>query len=105
MMEEVIRSGTGASVAGRGLDLAACRGQVYLCVAGKTGTDKGDGWFAGFTSRLICIVWVGFDDHRDFKLEGAKSALPIWVEFMRRAHAHREYRTVTPFEAPNGIVT
>jgi penicillin-binding protein 1B len=105
MMEEVIRSGTGASVAGRGLDLAACRGQVYLCVAGKTGTDKGDGWFAGFTSRLICIVWVGFDDHRDFKLEGAKSALPIWVEFMKRAHAHREYRTVIPFEAPDGIVT
>ena len=51
------------------------------------------------------MVWVGFDDNRDFKLEGAHSALPIWVEFMRRAHQHREYRNVRPFEAPDGIVT
>jgi penicillin-binding protein 1B len=104
MMEEVIRSGTAASVAGRGFDLAACRGQIYLCAAGKTGTSR-DGWFAGFTSKLICIVWVGFDDNRDFKLEGAHSALPIWVEFMKHAHQHREYRNVRPFEAPDGIVT
>ena len=50
-------------------------------------------------------MWVGFDDYRDFKLEGASSALPIWVEFMKRAHQHREYRNVHPFEAPDGIVT
>jgi membrane carboxypeptidase/penicillin-binding protein len=31
------------------------------------------------------VVWVGFDDHRDLKLEGAKSALPIWTEFMKQA--------------------
>jgi penicillin-binding protein 1B len=104
MMEEVIRSGTAASVAGRGFDLPACHGAIYLCAAGKTGTSR-DGWFAGFTSKLICIVWIGFDDNRDFKLEGAHSALPIWVEFMKRAHQHREYRNVRPFEAPDGIVT
>lgn len=104
LMEEVIRSGTGASVGARGFDLAACHGAIYLCAAGKTGTSR-DAWFAGFTSRLICVVWIGFDDNKDFKLEGAKSALPIWVEFMRRAHQHREYRTVRPFEAPDGIVS
>ncbi len=95
MMEEVLRSGTAASVHSRGFNLPA---------AGKTGTSR-DGWFAGFTSRLICIVWVGFDDNRDFKLEGAHSALPIWVEFMKRAHQHREYSNVHPFAAPDGIVT
>jgi penicillin-binding protein 1B len=94
-MEEVLRSGTGAGVHGRGFNLPA---------AGKTGTSR-DGWFAGFTSKLICVVWVGFDDNRDFKLEGAKSALPIWTEFMKRAHQHREYRNVHGFEAPEGIVT
>ncbi len=104
MMEEVIRSGTAASVAGRGFDLPACHGAIFLCAAGKTGTSR-DGWFAGFTSKLICIVWIGFDDNRDFKLEGAHSALPIWVEFMKRAHQHREYRNVRPFEAPDGIVS
>lgn len=94
MMEEVLRSGTGAGVRGRGFALPA---------AGKTGTSR-DGWFAGFTSRIICVVWVGFDDNRDFKLEGAHSALPIWTEFMKRAHQRREYRNVKPFEAPEGIV-
>ena len=95
VMQEVLRSGTGAGVRGRGF---------YLPAAGKTGTSR-DGWFAGFTSKLICIVWVGFDDNRDFKLEGARSALPIWTEFMKRAHQRREYRNVHEFEAPDGVVT
>jgi penicillin-binding protein 1B len=95
VLEEVLRSGTGAGVRGRGFVLPA---------AGKTGTSR-DGWFAGFTSKLICVVWVGFDDNRDFKLEGARSALPIWTEFMKRAHQHREYRNVHEFDAPEGVVT
>jgi penicillin-binding protein 1B len=95
MMEEVLRTGTAAGVRGRGFVLPA---------AGKTGTSR-DGWFAGFTSKLICVVWVGFDDNRDFKLEGARSALPIWTEFMKRAHQHRQYRNVHEFEAPEGVVT
>src|SRR4029077_5881395 len=96
MMEDVLRgTGTGARARSMGFTLPA---------AGKTGTSR-DGWFAGFTSKIICVVWVGFDDNRDFKLEGAHSALPIWVEFMKRAHQHREYRNVHAFEAPEGIVT
>ena len=95
MLKEVLRSGTGAAVRGRGFVLPS---------AGKTGTSR-DGWFAGFTSKLICVVWVGFDDNQDFKLEGAHSALPIWVEFMKRAHLHREYRNVHDFDAPDGVVT
>lgn len=95
MLEEVLRSGTGAGVHAKGFNLPA---------AGKTGTSR-DGWFAGFTSKLICVVWVGFDDNRDFKLEGAHSALPIWAEFMKRAHTHREYRNVVPFKAPDGVVS
>jgi penicillin-binding protein 1B len=93
-LEEVLRSGTGAGVRARGFTLPA---------AGKTGTSF-DGWFAGFTSKLICVVWVGFDDNSDFKLEGAHSALPIWADFMKRAHQHREYKNVHGFEAPDGIV-
>jgi len=94
LLEEVVRSGTGASVWGRGINFP---------VAGKTGTSH-DGWFAGFTSKLICVVWVGFDDNRELDLEGAKSALPVWVEFMKRAHEHREYRNVSEFEPPPGVV-
>jgi penicillin-binding protein 1B len=96
MMEDVLRgSGTGARARNMGFTLPA---------AGKTGTSR-DGWFVGFTSKIICVVWVGFDDNRDFKLEGAKSALPIWVEFMKRAHQHAEYKNVHSFQPPDGIVT
>jgi penicillin-binding protein 1B len=95
MMEEVLRSGTGGGVHAMGFNLPA---------AGKTGTSR-DAWFAGFTSKLICVVWVGFDDNRDFKLEGAHSALPIWAEFMNLAHKRREYHNVHGFSAPEGIVT
>jgi len=94
-LEEVLRSGTGAAVRARGFTLPA---------AGKTGTEH-DGWFAGFTSRLICVVWVGFDDYRDLRMEGAHSALPIWFEFMKRAHQHREYKNVHTFDPPDGIIT
>ena len=95
LLEEVVRSGTGASVWGRGINFP---------VAGKTGTSH-DGWFAGFTSKLLCVVWVGFDDNRELNLEGAKSALPVWTEFMKRAHEHREYHNVSEFEAPAGVVS
>lgn len=94
LLEEVVRSGTGAGVWSRGINFP---------IAGKTGTSH-DGWFAGFTSKLICLVWVGFDDNRELNLEGAHSALPVWAEFMKRAHEHREYRNVSEFEAPAGVV-
>ena len=95
LMQEVLRSGTGAGVHARGFNLPA---------AGKTGTEH-DAWFAGFTSKLLCIVWVGLDDYHDLKLEGAQAALPIWSDFMMRAHKHRAYRDVQPFIIPEGIVS
>ncbi len=96
LMEEVLRSGTAAGVRARyNLDFPA---------AGKTGTSH-DGWFAGYTSELLCVVWVGFDDNRELDLEGAHSAAPIWAEFMKGALQYREYRDTKPFQAPDGIVT
>ena len=93
MMQEVLNSGTGAGVRSRGFLLPA---------AGKTGTSR-DGWFAGFTSELLCVVWVGFDDNRDLNLEGARSALPIWAEFMKRAAQFRPYNNAKQFSAPPGV--
>jgi penicillin-binding protein 1B len=93
LMEGVLQSGTGAGVRTRGFTVPA---------AGKTGTSR-DGWFAGFTSQLLCVVWVGFDDNQDLKLEGAKSALPVWTEFMKRALKLEAYRDPKPFKAPSGL--
>ena len=95
LMQEVMRSGTAAGVRALGFGAPA---------AGKTGTSH-DGWFAGYTSSLLCIVWVGFDDNRQLDLEGAHSALPIWTEFMKRALQYRAYRNAQSFQAPDGIVS
>jgi penicillin-binding protein 1B len=95
MMQEVLRSGTGAGARSKGFALPA---------AGKTGTSR-DGWFAGFTSELLCVVWVGFDDNHDLKLEGAVSALPIWADFMKQAGQIAPYRTARDFRAPSGVVS
>ncbi len=94
MMEGVINNGTGVTVRARGFAAPA---------AGKTGTSH-DGWFAGYTSNLLCIVWVGFDDYSDLRLSGATTAAPIWAEFMKRAVAMPEYSNALPFIQPPGVV-
>jgi len=71
--------------------------------AGKTGSSH-DAWFAGYTSNLLLIVWVGFDDNTNMPLTGAQAALPVWVNFMLKATALRRYRDTMPFEPPKGIV-
>jgi penicillin-binding protein 1B len=96
LLEEVLRTGTAAGV--------RARFNFNVPAAGKTGTSH-DGWFAGYTSELLCVVWVGFDDNRVLDLEGAHSAAPIWAQFMKHALEFREYRDVKPFRAPEGIVT
>jgi penicillin-binding protein 1B len=94
MMEGVLNFGTAYEVRTRGFDAPA---------AGKTGTSH-DGWFAGYTSNLLCIVWVGFDDYSDIHLSGAQTAAPIWAEFMKKAVALPQYSDVRSFAQPAGVV-
>jgi len=96
MMSDVIKRGTGrrALVLGRS------------DIAGKTGTtnEARDTWFNGFTRNLVATVWVGFDQERPLgeSEEGARTALPIWIQFMREA-----LRGVAeqPRAMPDGLVT
>ena len=95
MMEGVINNGLGFNaVRGRGFTHPA---------AGKTGSSH-DGWFAGYTSNLLCIVWVGFDDYSDLRLTGAVTAAPIWTEFMKKASALARYSDMRTFAQPTGVV-
>ena len=79
MLEDVIDRGTGA---------AARRLGVHGAVGGKTGTtnDYRDAWFVGFNSAVVVGVWVGYDQPERIRVggTGARVALPIWADFMRR---------------------
>ncbi len=94
LMEDVINRGTGASVRALGFTAPA---------AGKTGTSR-DGWFAGFTSNLLCVIWIGFDDNRDLGLSGSEVAAPLWADFMKRAVDLPRYRNTQAFDPPPGVM-
>jgi penicillin-binding protein 1A len=80
LMEGVVRYGTGFQ-ASKQLGL---RG-----LAGKTGTtnDEKDAWFVGFTPNVITAAWVGYDQPRSLGVSstGGRTALPIWIEYMKAA--------------------
>jgi penicillin-binding protein 1B len=91
IMQDVLNRGTAAR--------ARTMGLTEKAAAGKTGTSR-DGWFAGYTPNIVCVVWVGFDDNSELGLEGAKSALPIWTSFMKSALALRPELGGESFPAP-----
>ncbi len=79
LMGDVIRRGTGAGARVLGRN----------DISGKTGTtnDSRDAWFNGFNRHIVATVWVGFDQDRSLgeTEQGSKTAVPIWVNFMREA--------------------
>ncbi|HWE30841.1 MAG TPA: PBP1A family penicillin-binding protein, partial [Polyangia bacterium] len=98
VMRSVIEEGTAASA----------RGKLGRPAAGKTGTTnldkkRPDAWFMGFTPNLVTGVWVGFDDMHDLGRgeQGARAALPMWVEIMQGA---LKGVPPQPFTQPPGIV-
>jgi len=96
MMKDVVKTGTGAR-AGRELK----RGDM----AGKTGTtnEGRDTWFVGFNSDVVSAVWVGFDQDRSLggTEQGGRTALPMWIDYMREALANEPVHTLA---RPVGIV-
>jgi penicillin-binding protein 1B len=99
LLEGVMARGTAASVRAHGFKAPA---------AGKTGTSH-DVWFAGYTSNLICLIWIGNDDYTDIStglthhVQGADTAAPIWAEFMNRAIQLPQYSDMHDFTKPDGV--
>jgi penicillin-binding protein 1B len=97
MLKDVVNRGTAAKLGARGFKNVPGK----TGIAGKTGTSR-DGWFAGYTPNLVCVVWVGFDDGSQLGLTGADSALPIWADFMTAAlNSHPDW--AGDWQMPEGI--
>jgi penicillin-binding protein 1B len=99
LLEFAANYGTASAVRAHGFTAPA---------AGKTGTEH-DAWFAGYSSNLLCIIWVGNDDYTDIShglshaLQGADTAAPIWAEFMNRAIKLPQYSDMRPFSPTDGV--
>jgi membrane carboxypeptidase/penicillin-binding protein len=95
MLQDVVERGTGASAR-----LLGVRGAV----GGKTGStnDYRDAWFVGFSSSVVVGVWVGFDQPERIRVggTGARVALPIWADFMKRVSRRLP---AEPFVAPPNL--
>ncbi len=95
MLTSVIDHGTGVRAKSLGRPLA-----------GKTGTSNTvkDTWFAGYSTEIAAVVWIGYDDGKSLGSgeSGASVALPAWIEFMKAAHEHKP---ATDFPRPAGVAT
>ena len=97
LTRDVVRRGTG---------VRAYRELPRDDISGKTGTtnEQRDGWFAGFNPSVVAVAWTGFDDFSPMGRGevGGRTALPIWIEYMRTAL--KDVPVTTP-EQPDNIVT
>ena len=95
MLRDVVDLGTASSARSLGV-----RGPA----GGKTGTTSEfkDAWFAGFTTSVVAAVWVGYDQPEPIGNEayGARIALPIWADFMRRV---ARALPAEEFAVPSGV--
>ena len=96
MMREVVQRGTAVRAKALG----------RKDIAGKTGTtnDQIDAWFSGYNDQVVTTSWVGFDNQRHMgnRETGGRAALPMWIEFMRKA---LEGSPENLQEQPEGLVT
>ena len=81
-MIQVQRAMVGVSEQGTARYLADRFGE--RTIAGKTGTtnEARDSWFAGFSDRLLGVVWLGRDDNAPIRLTGSSGALRVWADIM-----------------------
>lgn len=93
MLESVAREGTARRYLGK------WQGSI----AGKTGTTNQtkDAWFVGFTPKIACGVYVGYDDPKTLGRGegGSTTALPIFADFMKSLEM-----SGTDFEKPDTVV-
>ncbi len=101
MLQSVVNNGTGRRV--------RYKYQLQMPVGGKTGTtqNNADGWFMGFTPKLVTGVWVGGEERAiHFRYtgsgQGAATALPIWAVYMKKVLKDEtlEYKPSDRFDLP-----
>jgi penicillin-binding protein 1A len=102
VIEYTNRDGT---IGGTGRRARPTAHRLGLALGGKTGTtdNYSDAWFIGFSPYHSIGVWVGNDTKKPIGPgeEGARAALPIWIDIVEAASEGKEPRD---FPQPAGVV-
>lgn len=98
MLEEVVSRGTAS---------ALTLPESGVAVAGKTGTTQNtcDRWFVGYTPRLLCGVWMGYDYPASLEDLGGNPCLGIFDAVMKRAEqVYRGAPAQREFTLPGDLI-
>jgi len=94
ILREVIQKGTGNALYNKY--------HLQGDYAGKTGTtqNNADGWFIGFTPKIVAGSWVGASNpgihFRTTALgQGAHTALPIFAKFMQKVEKSKKHKNLS----------
>lgn len=95
LLQDAVQSGTGRKAA---LELKRSD------IAGKTGTtnDQKDTWYSGYNKNIVVTTWMGFDEPRSLHEYSVRSALPMWIYFMKDVLKNMPQQTQPQ---PNGMIT
>ncbi len=75
-------------------------GDVPYAFKNGVSPDYRDSWFVGYTTDLLVVVWVGYDDERPVRPSVAQGAARIWARFI---NAVRPWIHPQEFRPPPGI--
>ncbi len=93
MLEGVVKKRMGRTLQELGVDFPCA-------VMGGTSPDNRDAWFVGYTSDLLVLVWIGYDDGRPLGNNGPDGAARIWARFFNQV---RPWIHPQEFLPPPGI--
>jgi penicillin-binding protein 1B len=94
ILEGVVQNGAARIVKDLGVDFP-CAAQI------AASPDYRDSWFIGYTTDLLVVVWVGYDDNRSMSPRGSEGAARIWTRFVNQV---RPWIHPEDFWVPPGIV-
>lgn len=78
-------------------------GKLTHTYALKSGTTNGDNWNIGFNKKIVCAVWVGYDNNKELSKKDYKYAQNIWYKTVESYEKDMKDEDVW-YEKPKNVV-
>ena len=78
-------------------------GKLTHTYALKSGTTNGDNWNIGFNKKIVCAVWVGYDNNKELSKKDYKYAQNIWYKTVESYEKNMKDEDVW-YEKPKNVI-